>query len=183
MAGPGAGPVRGAVHSSFKRPRHAVPGSTDVSYYTQKLAVVGMGSLGAVGCFVDLWVTQGPRSLSPLRLILPTAVLGVASITASIVEMSRARKVVNPAGPTVPPYAFAITPTTIEFPATMYQQAASWDRRTTRAKLDGYRTRDLVLRSPRKRPRRYDSSTLADAPEELVARISGRRPKSEPRMR
>ena len=170
--------------SSYKPPRHAIPGPMSISYNMKKLAVVGVLCLAAAGGFVNLWVTQGPRSLSPLLLIIPTAVLGVALLSAWFVEMSRARRrVINPAGPTVPPYAFAITPTTIEFPATMYQQAASWDRRTTTAKLDGYRARGLTLRCPGKPPRRYDGSTLADAPEELVARISGRRPKSVPRMR
>lgn len=164
---------------SYKPPRHAIPGPMSVSYTMYKVAFVGILLLAAAGCFINLWVTQGPRSLSPLLLIIPTAVLGVALITAWFIAIIRARRaVVNPEGPEVPPYAFAITPTTIEFPATMYQQAASWNRHRTRAKLDDYRARGLVLRCPGKRPRRYDGSTLADTPDDLVARISGHRPKS-----
>jgi hypothetical protein len=170
--------------SSYKPPRHAVPGTMSISYNMNRIAVVGVLLLVAAGCFVNLWVAQGPRSLSPLLLIVPTAVVGVALITAWLVEMSRTRrKFINPAGSAVAPYAFAITPTTIEFPATMYQKAASWDRRTTTAKLDGHRAPGLVLCCTGKHPRRYDASRLADAPEDLVARISGHRPKSGPRMR
>lgn len=169
---------------SYKPPRHALPGRMSVSCTMNQVAVVGVLSLVAVGCFVNLWVTQGPRSLTPLLLIIPTAVLGVALITAWFVAIIRARrKVINPAGPEGPPYAFAITPTTIEFPATMYQQAEFWNRHRTGAKLDGYRARGLVLRCPGKRPRRFDGSTLADAPDDLVARISGHRPESARRMR
>jgi hypothetical protein len=170
--------------SSYAPPRHAIPGPMSISYDMNKLGFLGVLSLAAAGFFVKLWVTQDPRSLSPLLLIIPAAVLAVALITAWLREMSGARrKIINPAGSMVPPYAFAITSTTIEFPATMYEQAASWDRGTTTAKLHGYRTRCLVLRRPGKRVRRYEGSTLADAPEELVARISGHRPKAAPAMR
>jgi hypothetical protein len=171
--------------ASYQPPRRPPPDPSDLRYTMKKLGFCGALLFVAVGCFVNLWVTEGPASLSPLLLIIPTAVLGVALITASVVVLQRVpSKVINPAEPALPPYAFAITPTTIEFPATMYASAVSWDRSKTVAKLVGYNwTQHLILRCPGQRTRLYAGWTLADAPQDLVRRISGRRRRSARRLR
>jgi hypothetical protein len=149
----------------------------------KKLGLCGVLLLVVVGCLIDMWVTQTPGTLGPLPFVLAVALVAIGLIVASVVVLRRVPdKVINPAEPELPPYAFAITPTTIEFPATKYQSATSWDRQRTVARAVGYTlmqnlgyAHHLSLCCPGQRTRRYASWTLADAPEDLVVRISGRR--------
>lgn len=92
-----------------------------------------------------------------------------------IVAMRRTFKVRNPEPEATPPCAFAITPTTIEFPASRYQDAASWSRASTVATVTGDDwTRRLVLSYPGERKHFFVGWTMTDTPDGLAARI-GRR--------
>jgi len=171
--------------SSFQSPRRPPPDPTNLRYTMKRLGFCGALLLVSVGCLVGMWVTQTPDTLRPLPYVSAVAVVAIGCIVASVVVLRRVPgEVINPSEPELPPYAFAITPTTIEFPATMYQPAMSWERSRTVGKLAGYNwTEHLVLRCPGQRTRRYAGWTLADAPEDLVARISGRGGRSARRAR
>jgi hypothetical protein len=110
--------------SSYQPPRRPPPDPTYLRHNMKKLGFCGALLLGSVGCLIDMWVTQTPDTLRPLPFVIAVAVVAIGLIVASVVVLRRVPgKVINPAEPALPPYAFAISPTTIEFPATMYQPA------------------------------------------------------------
>jgi hypothetical protein len=171
--------------SSYQSPRRPPPDPRHLRETMKRLRLLGVLLLLLVGCMIDLWATQTPGTLRPLPYVVAVLVVAIGLIVPAVVVLRRvADKVINPDEPALPPYAFAITPTTIDFPATIYQAAMSWDRSRTVAKIAGYnRTQHLILRCPGQRSRRYSGWTLTDAPEDLVARISGRGRRSARRVR
>jgi hypothetical protein len=123
---------------------------------------------------VVLWITRGPGSSNPLPVIIAAVVMSGAFITASVSAVRRlAGDVTTDNLATIPAHAFAITPTAIEFPATRFQPAATWDRDRAVATVVGSGwTRRLVLRYQGQHTRRYFAWVTVDSPEVLAARIS-----------
>jgi hypothetical protein len=171
--------------SSFQSPRRPPPDPTRLRETMKRFRFIGVLLLLSVGCMIDLWVTETPGTLGPLPYVVAVAVVAFGLLVPAVVVLRRVSdKVIHPDEPALPPFAFVITPTTIDFPATMYESAMSWDRSRTVAKVAGFnRTQHLILRCPGQRPRRYAGWTLTDAPEDLVARISGRGQRSARRVR
>jgi hypothetical protein len=72
----------------------------------------------------------------------------------------------------VAPYAFAATPTTVEFPGTQALTGEVWDRATTTVHIRGQGiTRRLELTSPGKRTRTYLTRVLGVDAEQVVAML------------
>jgi hypothetical protein len=114
--------------------------------------------------------------LSTLATTIAAILIGIAMIVVPIVVVRRTVKVVNPDLEVVPPYAFTITPTTIEFPANRYHPAASWSRASTVSTVTGDDwTRRLVLSYPGEHKRFFVGWTMTDTPDDLAARISRRK--------
>jgi hypothetical protein len=113
--------------------------------------------------------------LSTWATTIAAILIGIAMIVFPIVVMRRTFKVRNPELEATTPCAFVITPTTIEFPASRYHDAASWSRASTVATVTGDDwTRRLVLSYPGERKRFFVGWTMTDTPDDLAARI-GRR--------
>ena len=146
-----------------------------------RLGMIVVGILGVIGVLAAaamaiLWITGGPASPNAFRLVLAAVLVGAGLIIASAYSLRRIPgKVLHPELGVAPSYAFSITPTTIEFPASRYHAAASWSRASTVATVTGDDwTRRLVLSYPGERKRFFVGWTMTDTPDGLAARI-GRR--------
>ena len=117
-------------------------------------------------------------SLSPAILML---LVGAGQIWISLYGSRRLRDAARLGELTaIPPYAFAVTPTSVDFPGTMHMAATSWDRSRTVVAITGDgSTQRLKMSCRGHRRRRFSATVLNDSLDDLAARIS--RPDGDPR--
>lgn len=131
--------------------------------------------LVAVALGIRWAIHPASASFMDLGVIFIATLLGIGAIVV-VAKAPRTlfARPLNPHLPQLTPYGFAITPTAIEFPATMYSPAAQWPRESTTAIVTGTGgTETLKLTCPGQETRSFGSG-LADPLEDLAARISPR---------
>ena len=140
------------------------------------LGVVGAILLLAAGAMIAVIVVDQITSSSS-QPVITVALAGVACLIISVAGRRYLLSGGTSTEPEVPPpYAFAITHSTIEFPETPSQSASTWDRSSTTVSVAGDDwTRRLVLRCPGQRNRYFFAWAVVDSPEDLEARILGDR--------
>lgn len=116
--------------------------------------------------------------LGRLEALIGFVVLGLPGGLMLFLSAKRLRRLRGRAGAErmriVPPYAFTISPETLEFPGTLDQAPESWPRAGTTARVVRWLGQDaLRLDHPGRRRRIYLGKALMESPQRIVELLQG----------
>ena len=132
------------------------------------ITAVGVVSLLG-GVIVAIDVVASGAWLSDDVVLVPSVIMGGLMTYLGLVGLRRARTAADNELSLRAPFAFAITPTTIEFPGTRATTSETWDRATTSVAVRGSGVlRRVHLTCTGNRSRNYLVSILEEDPAQIA---------------